>query len=1280
MRLPSTALLALVLWLGATARAQAPVQAPGQAPQPGAPVNLVRNGDFAQGLDGWTFQAEKNGGTATVVAAQAGPFKRAVRVVNAHPKGSPPWLARLEQPLSVGLKAGRRLMIKAWMRSPDSARVGMYVEIARPPFDKSPQQELALTPQWQEYQVPGYSLEDTLPQETTMGFWLAFEAATTVEVAGVRVWELPPQPQLDLRVGHGGPVQAVAASADGKLMATESNDQSVRLWDASSGTLRRVFETGEWKNFAPRARALALSPDGLVVASSAYQSVRRWDTRTGAVLPPLVRPDGDVYALAFSPDGSLVAGGGEDKLVRIWDARSTKIVRTLAGHTGPVFGISFSKDGKTLETSAQRADAHGSEAKVWDVATGKLKQSFDTLTGEPFAVALSPDAETLASGGDDNTLRLWNVRDGSLASTCTGSTEAISTVAFSPEGSSVAAGGTDRLIRLWSVRGGALRQTLSGHNSPINTIAFTRDGATLVSGSADKTARLWDLASGTQKGMLGRVSTVFSIALSPDGGTLAVADEENAVFLWDRRSGELKRTLSQAGIVMSAVFSPDGKYLVSAGTSSLLYVWDARSGALLRTLSGHVGRVWQLAFSPDGQTVASAGDDATVKMWDVRAGVLLRTLAGHQKKATAVAFSPDGQTLLSGSLDGTIKVWDTRDGSLKRTLSGYSSEGWISRTAIFSPDGKTIAGLGSDLTIKLWDAASGALRGAIPRSGFLYTLAFSPDGKSLVGGSDRWLGVWDVASATLRQTLTGHSGLIMSLCFAGSSQALASGGEDQVKLWDISAARGSGGRLLATLYALAPQDAEKGLTVDAKGITADAKSLTTDARGLTADARTVASANDYVVATPEGYYMGSASADRTVQFRLGQDSFPAESFQARYYRPDLVQQSLAGHELPAVGAFHGPTPPTLSFAEPLAGGPVSGPTVSVAVSTSDDSDVSSVVFFVNGNRVEAKPIIADSRPIIVDSKGLTAEARPVQAAAEGSSAPAAPGVTRRFTATLALPAEGSSIKVQAIALDNDGLQSARQEILFTRDAATVVSGKLLGLCVGVSQYQDPRLNLKFADADATAVAAVLNQQRGLYLTAQVAALTNEAATSQAVRDGLDALIARTSRADTVVVLLSGHGWRDEARRFYFATHEVNRNDVAHSALPWSEVIARLTTLSEKSKRVIVLLDACHSGSAATNDEMVKAILGANAGVLVFASSRGSELSLENGDWGHGAFTKALLEAMSGQASPPDEKSVTTIDFIAYVSRRVKALTANEQHPQVPFLQDFESDAPIMTRP
>jgi uncharacterized caspase-like protein len=166
----------------------------------------------------------------------------------------------------------------------------------------------------------------------------------------------------------------------------------------------------------------------------------------------------------------------------------------------------------------------------------------------------------------------------------------------------------------------------------------------------------------------------------------------------------------------------------------------------------------------------------------------------------------------------------------------------------------------------------------------------------------------------------------------------------------------------------------------------------------------------------------------------------------------------------------------------------------------------------------------------------------------------------------------------------------------------------------------------------------------------------------------------------VFLLLSGHGWRSDERTFFLATHEIEKNKPEGSSLPWSQVVSRLTKLSEKSRRVVVLLDTCHSGSAATNEELVKAVLGANAGVMVFASSKGSEISLENPQWQHGAFTKAVLETIDGKGLAPANKAVTLWDFVSNVRSRVKELTQGTQNPQVPFLQDFDTDAAIVMRP
>ena len=270
-------------------------------------------------------------------------------------------------------------------------------------------------------------------------------------------------------------------------------------------------------------------------------------------------------------------------------------------------------------------------------------------------------------------------------------------------------------------------------------------------------------------------------------------------------------------------------------------------------------------------------------------------------------------------------------------------------------------------------------------------------------------------------------------------------------------------------------------------------------------------------------------------------------------------------------------------------------------------------------------------------------------------------------------------------MDDDRLQSRRAEVHFTRDApARHVDEKLLALCVGVSQYQVQKISLEFADKDATAMAGVLGREKGsLYSGAISSTLTNQQATHQRVLDALDTLAGQVTRADTAVVVFSGHGWRSPDKSFYFATHEIDPSmdeSIARTALQWSEVTEKLSRLSERSKHVVVLLDACHSGAqdeqTATTDDLIKALDHANAGVLVFGSSCQSERTWESAEWGHGAFTKAVLEAIDGKAG--NAGSITLGDFSDYVDRRVSELTQDQQHP-FPFVLDFSLGTPLFTQ-
>jgi WD40 repeat protein/energy-coupling factor transporter ATP-binding protein EcfA2 len=593
--------------------------------------------------------------------------------------------------------------------------------------------------------------------------------------------------------GHTHTVYSVSFSADGKTLASGSEDKTIKLWDVETGAEIRTLS-----GHTHTVYRVSFSADGKTLASGSRDDgkIKLWNVETGDEIRILSGHTNIVGSFSFSADGKTLASGSWDKTIKFWNVETGAEICTLSGHTNEVTSVSFSGDGKTLVSSSW-----DKTIKFWNVETGR---EIHTLTGYTNdvnsynGISFSADGKTLASGGGDKIIKLWNVETGAEICTLSGHTNEVTSVSFSGDGKTLASGSWDKTIKLWNVETGAEIRTLSGHTHTVTSVSFSADGKTLASGSLDKTIKLWNVETGAEIRTLSRhiYSSGYRVNLSADGKTLASCNhDDEKIKLWNVETGAEIRTLSEhTSGVMSVSFSADGKTLASGSLDETIKLWNVETGAEIRTLSGHTSGVMSVSFSADGKTLASGSTDKTIKLWNVETGAEIRVLSGHRRirvlsghisSVTSVSFSADGKTLASGSLDKTIKLWNIETGAEIRTLFGHRSHVY---SVSFSADGKTLASGSLDETIKLWNVETRAeIRTLSGHTSSVYSVSFSADGKTLASGShDNTIKLWNVETGAEIRTISGHTSGVFSVSFSGDGKTLASGSTDNtIKLWDV---------------------------------------------------------------------------------------------------------------------------------------------------------------------------------------------------------------------------------------------------------------------------------------------------------------------------------------------------------------------------------------------------------------------------------------------------------------------------------------------------------------
>ncbi|HEY9675958.1 MAG TPA: serine/threonine-protein kinase [Waterburya sp.] len=274
--------------------------------------------------------------------------------------------------------------------------------------------------------------------------------------------------------------------------------------------------------------SIAMTPDGKLLASgSEDKTIRLWNLETFQVISTLTGHAQGVKSVAFSPDGTMLATGSDDQTVKLWNLNQGQEICTFFGHSHAVKSVAFSPYGKVLASGSW-----DKTIKLWDIQTGALQKTLRGHVLQVAAIAFSPCGNFLASASCDRTVRLWDLTLGT-SSPLSRHAWAVFGVTFSPDGKTLATASDDKTIILWDWQTGTVLYTLSSHSWSVVTVAFSPDGENLVSGSWDKAIKLWQVSTGQELATLqGHLDSVSSVAISPRGQMIASASKDKTIKLW----------------------------------------------------------------------------------------------------------------------------------------------------------------------------------------------------------------------------------------------------------------------------------------------------------------------------------------------------------------------------------------------------------------------------------------------------------------------------------------------------------------------------------------------------------------------------------------------------------------------------------------------------------------------------------------------------------------------------------------------------------------------------
>jgi len=1044
------------------------------------------------------------------------------------------------------------------------------------------------------------------------------------------------------------------------MALTGSDDQTARLWDIVTAKEIRCFE-----GHSATVQSVAISVDGrTVLTGSSDATARLWITATGAEICCFEHP-ASVTSAVFSPNSKQILTGSQDGKARLWDAETGHLLRNFEGHAGSILAVASSSDGRKILTGSG-----DNTARLWDAESARLLLQLEAHSEPVVSVAFSPNGKGLLTGSFDRTARCWDAQTGHELQRYQAPRRVFSAV-YSPDGRQVITGNQgfplsldadqSNTVRVWDVQSGLQLRSFRPYGSSAASVAVSSDGKQVLVGAEgdgispdDGRTQLWDVDTGIQLRMFeGQgILSVECVAVSEDGRMLLIGGDDGTARLWDASIGkEVQRFQHGRGSVTAVAIAADGLTVLTGGNDCTARLWDAETGKELQRFAGHAGGVVSVALSPDRRSILTGSTDSTARLWDAATGKEVRHLVQYTGRTEfvtplycTVAFSPDGRLILTGQWDNTARIWDAASGQEQLCLHGHADR--VVAVA-FSTDGNQILTGSRDKTARLWDAQTGVeLRSFAGHAGVVSSVAFSRDGiRILTGSADQTARLWDAHSGAELRSFPGHANVRQSVAFAGDgTRAVLANLDKTAVLWNTEL-----GQQICTL---------------------------------------ICCGGGTVAATPEGTYLASKGALKSVAFGIGNRAYSFDQFDLKFNRPDLVLADIGFASTELISAYRGVYQKRLAklgFTEERLGGDFHLPEISIR----------SQHPLTTTEKTLSLSIQADDSQCPLDRVNVDVNGVPVYGV-DGISL--RHQNLKRWQQEIKIELSTGKNTIQVSALNVQGTESIKETLEIRCDAAAKPP-ELYLVTIGISAYADQRYRLTYAEKDASDLAKLFESQADRFGQAHVAQFLDREATRDKIL-AVKKLLLQSRVDDEVVLFFAGHGLLDEQLDYYYATVDIDFENPSKVGLSYAAIESLLEGIPARKK--LLLMDTCHSGEvdkegigvAATDSpppgtikvrtspspqrlsknrlnpsnsrrllEELFADLRRGTGAVVISAAGGAEFAIESREWQNGVFTYAVLDGLkTAKADADGDGRVQVSELRDYVMKTVPRMTYGRQTP------------------